>query len=850
MPSWHQGSTHEVADEIKDHKHRTLFRHRQTSIMEITRFMVGLFIIGIAAGHSVIVRQNYGVIFRIDDTPLIKGVTGFEFAYAVNFTLRDELIEPPKLVTFVRHEKVNRILLRRIERLDELTSYEYNVLKTQHLRIHDHSKRRNIREAILQPLGDLLGSIIGSATEPEVQRIRVRLNKISNIINLEFNRYQDMAKLIFDMTNFNLRNMRKHVGEHNLTLEALYDIKNNLDIVAYNSTLGIDRLLNDLYVTERHALLLHVGVMQLSSLSKYNTVVANLIREIELLSTGQLSSTLVPITTLSSTLMSLNEALVEGNISLRICDLNPSYYYKNPIKLYKFSEETLYISIRIPLCKSRERFDLYKTTIVNVPVETHTVSNHGYTKLVEAKQYIALSRDDKQFIELNNGELVSCPKHSMYVCEMDIPVRLVSRPTCLLALFLDNVKLAHDLCSFKVTHNNALAPIAIPLNPGEYLVRTDNPVSITNCEDESKILHNVASYIVVHVPCQCSITTGGLSISNYNAKCLPTTEIKHIVYHTCNLPIIYHFNVTSFEISGSALTLHRRIFESKSIDRLAHYLKHDSMYLTKHALDLRNTARVINSEAHHTSRYINLLSTLGSVVSHPIVEFVSLILSVVALAVCFYLWRKIGGIWTIVMFGRGSRAINMTAWNEAINSFKIINKEHVSNGGIPDSVSRITGQYHEFAVLVMIVVCIYLVKKYISCRSRRLGTDTKRKFDTPYLALKVYRAWDSILIPLSSIKYEPNLFTVCSGAPVLDFYQTGCFKGTMDLRWQGKILLAVNGVQEEIKLPYSVYIPIAQRYDLWKVLRHPTTPRYGLVIVHRDKQHQISLSKEVTESKV
>ena len=161
---------------------------------------------------------------------------------------------------------------------------------------------------------------------------------------------------------------------------------------------------------------------------------------------------------------------------------------------------------------------------------------------------------------------------------------------------------------------------------------------------------------------------------------------------------------------------------------------------------------------------------------------------------------------------------------------------------------KMEGRYNEFTAVLIIIICIYIIKKYLNCRCRKSKQTEQINYDMPYLALKIYRTWDSIVIPLISIRYEPNIFKVISKAPVLDFQQNGCLMGQLALRWQGNLLLSIDKVTEHIDLPFSVKIPFSQRIPIWKAIRDPQTPCHGLVIVHRDKHYQISLSPQEAES--
>ena len=494
---------------------------------------------------------------------------------------------------------------------------------------------------------------------------------------------------------------------------------------------------------------------------------------------------------------------------------------------------------------------MYRVTTLSVPIETTktSVSAGSFTKLVSQPLYIAISRDKHQYTEIGDLELDLCTKHEMHICTATMPTKNTKNPTCLLALLLDKTPLVHNLCDFNIFKSiNPLPSIAIPINQDSYLTRTNEAYITIFCNNKTSIINSIGSYLILKTPCRCKIIVDTLTLTNGNPICITPKIHDFVIYYTYNLPALYHFDKTFISKSGSEISLTLPKVNSVYIKRLHDRLSHNPHAESMNILDLRRTALSIKNRPYHISHLNHFLSSISSVVKHPVLECLSLILSIGSILMSFYLWRKLCGIWTMLMFGHRISALNFTAWSTALDKIKTVETQLSHDTDKP--VLTLDYRYSEITVLLVIILCIYIIKKCIMCKCKRPTGSKAINHDLPYLALKIYRKWDGIIIPLTAIKYEPNIFNIVGHAPLIDFHIVGCLYSHANFRWQGNLYISIDKVIKQIELPFEVYIPIHLRINLWKALRNPQTPRCGLVIIHREKQHQIPISTQESETNV
>ena len=807
-----------------------------------------------------IVRQNYGVVYRKLDRQLTHGATLLEFTFSIKLSNYYKIRKPIELATLVPSRSqlernspttLGLLTLAKIEKLDRMTAHEFKLTKRLHGIYDGFSRSRNRHAAILQPIADILRDLIGTATEPEIKSIENQLDEVATMVDSEFSNYREIIGTIYSMADLNYDNIKSEVQSLNLTIATMEYLENSINTLGYNLTNVYDHLVERSYMAEKYSLLLHLGSMQFFILTKYNSKLADLVNQIDALHSGELPKKFIQTDKLELALTYLNETLQTHNSSYYIVNLPLKHYYtESETTLSRMDKNWVHLTLQIPLSLV-EIYDLYQVTVLSVPLKPHTVvSDNSYTHLISDKQFIAISGIKKRYFELEGPSFDLCMTNNMYICKTAFPTKLTSNPTCLMAIFDDNIKLVHALCNFKITKHVLILPsMAIPIETDSYLVRTNHPSSMTKCNDKSRIFHNIASYMIMRIPCRCRITTDGIEMLNSDPRCLPSIYDNQVVFYTFNLPLLYHFNAIELNTSGSETSLRRIIFKSEGIDQLHELLTHESLDLFPRAIDLRGIAARLNNRTLHPGRggLRSFLHSLSTVTSHPLVELLSVTLSILSILVSIYLWRKVAGIWTIFLYGNRAHAFNITSWKSAMKSFAVVkdNYEHIDR-----SITGIGNDYHEFVGLLVIIMIIYVVKKFISCRYNKPKNSKIVTYDLPFVALKIYQTWDSILIPLVSIKYEPNIFTVISTAPVVDYHLRGCFRGTLDLRWQGKLLLSVNSVTTKVNLPFMVNIPLRQRLAIWKSLHNPQTPQYGIVIVHGTKHHQIPISGAEAECTV
>ena len=809
--------------------------------------IVGLLSLLLAASANVILHQNYGIIFRPLPMQLIHGVKNWEFIFEVKFnmTVIDHRLD--KLCDFVRRDSANPFFLDQCKKQDQATEHEFSRLEGYYAELAYIFKTRQKRGAVLQPVGDILGAVTGVGLQPDVDTLFRRIAQIDNVIIIEIKSLKDVAGLLYDMSDFNYKTLTEHIEVHNMTLDALIEIEEALNTVKSNLTVMYERLYGYVYSNEYNRMLLHLGSARLTNLYHYNSELGRLVENINLLSSGKLSHDLVSEFGIKNAVENINKALLQTNVSTQIAEVPLSYYYDKPIRLVHVSGTSLHIGIQLPLVENNEFYKIYKVEITKVPINPNQQRNSGQTQLIGVKEYLAVSNIIGSYIELDGNLLSECEKYDMYLCSSRLVRKEMAYPTCILGLFLDLPKVIHGRCEFRVmsSHTNDRTK-AVAVNDTSYLVTTNEKGMTQKCKQSNSRLSIKAEYFVIHVPCGCEIIIGNIVLVNGQTSCTSSKSMIQNIAFTYNLPVLYHFDLLPETVSGAHVMLDRSTIKSEAISKLQEHIAASSNLLTN-ALDLKKSATLIKKHVQALSNYKSTMHAINSFSSHPIVELISIALSLLSLIISIYVWRRVVGLWTVFMFGRQTVAINITLWRNAFNSMSESNlkTEHLEESN-DNELILLNYKYDKFTVFVIFLLVCYVAKRLFGykCTSLAKHKANLNDNDVAFVGLKLYKTWNSVVIPLRPIHKEPNAFKIVSGAPTVRISLGGCLFNKLQLQWTGRLLLSSGGEIEYIELPQLLTIPFKERLSVWRALRDPNDIEHGVVIVHRKKHYQIPVCTE------
>ena len=109
-----------------------------------------------------------------------------------------------------------------------------------------------------------------------------------------------------------------------------------------------------------------------------------------------------------------------------------AYYYEHANFIYARHHSSLFISIKFPLSTFSRPLTLFK--IISLPVPTNASSQHA-TKLTNVPDYFAVTHGREHFALLDSSDLKDCTKTSHMFCPFNIPLRPITVPDCMVALF-------------------------------------------------------------------------------------------------------------------------------------------------------------------------------------------------------------------------------------------------------------------------------------------------------------------------------------------------------------------------------------------------------------------------------
>src|SRR6218665_2868203 len=235
---------------------------------------------------------------------------------------------------------------------------------------------------------------------------------------------------------------------------------------------------------------------------------------IQLLLSGFLPSSLVPVNTLIQIIADIDKHLVPFEFSARISETNPSSYYTNRDFLFVRSGENLFITVKFPLrIDDGDLLRVYQVTTFPVPFHNDSAL---FTRLSHPSKYLGISHDSYMFAET----IVPTSVKTRFRGEV-----LIQRPSasCLFALFEDQLAGIKMLCSFQVLKSSDIHTDLFVINYPQILVRSPDVLKF-DCPF-THFAPPPCSYCFLTVPCACSVSTRRSFLPARVNQCPPFEDI-------------------------------------------------------------------------------------------------------------------------------------------------------------------------------------------------------------------------------------------------------------------------------------------------------------------------------------
>ena len=383
--------------------------------------------------------------------------------------------------------------------------------------LSEPTRGRQRRQALALGLG--VASLVGSAVSATTSMMSVhRLSE--KFEEMERGQQRDHREIVYlsgamaALTGKTLKVCEKLQEEMKETRQELRKIGQAMQRLAESQVNQEEELVRlhiaVLYGTDATARLVSLMMKEMALQGYYLAQLQNLKESVQKLQRGVLPEFLVSPSELQTMLGRVQTLLTSESRSFVPVFEKAENYYKMNTVAYAMRNGSLIVNVKIPLRRFNDPvFDLFTTTVVDVPVE-NSEGNDKFTKMSVADKVIGMAHSS--FVEITKGQLDRCTKVNMlFLCAGTVLAHASTQSECLSAVYnnkhADKVK---DLCEFTISTGR----------PRPQLIETGSEVLMANvpskwsflCDDQNRVPTGIepGRYVLFRKSflCHCSIQAG------------------------------------------------------------------------------------------------------------------------------------------------------------------------------------------------------------------------------------------------------------------------------------------------------------------------------------------------------
>jgi hypothetical protein len=384
-------------------------------------------------------------------------------------------------------------------------------------------KGQRTSRAILPIIAEISKSLFGFATENDVNILESHIKSMT----------QDTAKLAkaFEYQTSNLSSFMTNTDKRISNLVQGIKTNNNLIVlISSNVRHSVEEL------SKTWATLIQVFASEIHTKFVIQKFLDDTLIGIHDLLNNQLSPYLVPATSLLKTLQNISQELQQHYPLFHISNTHPAYYYRAHSVIYNRHNNSLFISIRIPLTSSSPLFDIYQ--IITFPIPINHTSDHA-TIIKDLPHYLAISSDHTKFLEFSLSYLQSCVGTRVLHCPMFLPEKLVENPSCAVALFLNDKSLIQNVCIFHFIEHGIFL-FGLEISPGNILLSNVSTI-VMSCPAKPLETKTGCTMCTVILPCHCTMQADTLHIPPRLGKCSHNNSQSITKSFPINLAFLHSF---------------------------------------------------------------------------------------------------------------------------------------------------------------------------------------------------------------------------------------------------------------------------------------------------------------------
>ena len=671
-----------------------------------------------------------------------------------------------------------------------------------------HNKTAQFKSRSKRGLFDFVGSIanslFGVATDSEIRALKGHMKKIAKAVKYQQGRTDMLESTMHSFINKSTRAFKSlHEGvelNHKL-MEIMSNISMNRAVHLARSRTDITRMLV-------------FTMAKLDKAASFHNRLDHFIQGIHALSQRRLSPLLIPEEVLQKALDTVDSHLKNKFPTFHIVSRHSAYYYNNQKVMYTQHKHDFLVSLNIPVSAVDNNYDLFSITSRPVPFNSSTTLATHITNLPD---FIALSSDRTQFIEISAQELIMCTGHSLKACRLPQGHRSVQSPTCALALLLElDTK---EYCQFKVTEN-ALLPSVLEVDDGLALVSNIHELIVT-CPN-TVIRRKGCPFCLFRIPCQCSLLASPFLIPARLAMCKDVKDTEDNYVYPINIPVLQRFysseeikHLVSTSVSDDPIPYDK----VPQFSIVNHKYTKNSHKMQTYSEDLDTLAKSVKSTNKLTRPLLALeddfLEPDSSTKTSVILSSIAFFLTCAYAIVLFLIYRRINMLTALVALlvdpahAFGERQIYIATMQPKTSTLPPTTLPPCS---IVPSNSLSTSELTLLSFEVISVICMTLV--LTKSAGLLIGTTIYRT----KVCLEVSNGKTIIDIPLYTLTSCPDTYHLFLSKWINYIHiSNGCIRKELQIVWENFFI--VNKLTYEvIHLPKAIRLSFIQAFRLKSML--------------------------------
>ena len=331
------------------------------------------------------------------------------------------------------------------------------------------SSQLKSKRSLLPFIGEISFSLFGTATEEEVNTLAkhiVALEKRSKEQGTAFARHAQEMSSFMSATQQHFHTLSAEiVSNHKILSDVTYTVR------SYGIAIDAAIKLSIALAEETHLT------------SQFQEQLSLLFQGVHELTQHRLFPALLPLHVVSHTLDNVAASLARTHPDFQVA-IKANQIYQLKDFFWTFRNNSIFITVRLPLLTQDVVMEVYE--VILVPVPLNRTSTH-VTQLLDVPRYMAFSADGLYYTAPDVDKWLACGKRPTHkFCQLDTPLVQSSTPSCLTAIFKQQLHLVKDLCDFRFLEHTLTASI-VNIQPGKFLMSNISHLTMT-CQGDARTI--------------------------------------------------------------------------------------------------------------------------------------------------------------------------------------------------------------------------------------------------------------------------------------------------------------------------------------------------------------------------